>query len=178
MISADQVRSTVEAFLDPETGRPLGAMGQVGSVEFDGERVAVTIALTSWAAPVRDETVAALRERLVNEAGVAADNSEIVTTTHEPPAEKLGQVGVTAKSVIAVGSGKGGVGKSTIASLLALGLHRAGSKVGLMDADVYGPSVPHLLGVSREADGRRPAASADRQRRREDHEHGADGPAR
>ena len=51
--------------------------------------------------------------------------------------------------MIAVGSGKGGVGKSTIAAALALGLARAGSKVGLMDADVYGPSIPHLLGVNR-----------------------------
>jgi ATP-binding protein involved in chromosome partitioning len=61
----------------------------------------------------------------------------------------LGQIGLTAKSVIAVGSGKGGVGKSTIAASVALGLARAGSRVGLMDADVYGPSIPHLLGVNR-----------------------------
>jgi ATP-binding protein involved in chromosome partitioning len=59
----------------------------------------------------------------------------------------LGTVGLTAKSVIAVGSGKGGVGKSTIATSIALGLTRSGCKVGLMDADVYGPSVPHLLGL-------------------------------
>jgi len=67
---------------------------------------------------------------------------------HQRPAQKIGQVGLTAKSVIAVGSGKGGVGKSTIAASIAIGLARAGSKVGLMDADVYGPSIPHLLGVN------------------------------
>src|SRR6185369_5283757 len=66
---------------------------------------------------------------------------------HDRPPQKLGQVGLTAKSVIAVGSGKGGVGKSTIAASLALGLKRAGSKVGLLDTDVYGPSIPHLLGL-------------------------------
>jgi ATP-binding protein involved in chromosome partitioning len=71
-----------------------------------------------------------------------------VVEHHRAPG-KLGQVGLTAKSVIAVGSGKGGVGKSTIAASIALGLARAGSKVGLMDADVYGPSIPHLLGVNR-----------------------------
>ena len=59
----------------------------------------------------------------------------------------LGQIGLTAKSVIAVGSGKGGVGKSTLAASLAFGLARSGSQVGLMDADVYGPSIPHLLGL-------------------------------
>jgi ATP-binding protein involved in chromosome partitioning len=67
---------------------------------------------------------------------------------HDRKPGKLGQIGLTAKSVIAVGSGKGGVGKSTIAASIAYGLARAGSKVGLMDADVYGPSIPHLLGVS------------------------------
>jgi ATP-binding protein involved in chromosome partitioning len=64
------------------------------------------------------------------------------------PVEPIGQIGLTAKSVVAVGSGKGGVGKSTIAVSIALGLARAGSRVGLMDADVYGPSIPHLLGLS------------------------------
>jgi ATP-binding protein involved in chromosome partitioning len=67
---------------------------------------------------------------------------------HTRPPEKLGEIGLTAKSVLAVGSGKGGVGKSTIASSLAIGLSRAGAVVGLMDADVYGPSIPHLLGIS------------------------------
>jgi ATP-binding protein involved in chromosome partitioning len=68
---------------------------------------------------------------------------------HDRPAAKIGQIGLTAKSVVAVGSGKGGVGKSTVAAAIALGLAQAGSKVGLMDADVYGPSIPHLLGVNR-----------------------------
>ena len=63
------------------------------------------------------------------------------------PPQKLGSVGLSAKSVIAVGSGKGGVGKSTVAASIALGLARAGSQVGLLDADVYGPSIPHLLGL-------------------------------
>ena len=81
------------------------------------------------------------------------------------PPEKIGEIGLTAKSVIAVGSGKGGVGKSTIAASLALGLARAGSQVGLMDADVYGPSIPHLLGVNRRPEVDRKPHSADRGRR-------------
>ncbi len=64
-----------------------------------------------------------------------------------PPAP-LGQIGMSVKSVIAVGSGKGGVGKSTIAASIALTLLKGGARVGLMDADVYGPSIPHLLGLS------------------------------
>ena len=65
---------------------------------------------------------------------------------HQRKPEKLGEIGLAAKTVVAVGSGKGGVGKSSIAAYLACGLRRAGCEVGLMDADVYGPSIPHLLG--------------------------------
>ena len=76
---------------------------------------------------------------------------------HPRPPARLGQIALRAKSVIAVGSGKGGVGKSTVAASLALTLRRLGAKVGLMDADVYGPSVPHLLGLSG-----RPSVTADK----------------
>jgi ATP-binding protein involved in chromosome partitioning len=78
----------------------------------------------------------------------AVPSVSITVAVHDRPPPKLGQIGLEAKSVIAVGSGKGGVGKSTIAASIALGLARAGSRVGLLDADVYGPSVPHLLGLS------------------------------
>lgn len=122
-------------------------MGQVGGVEVAGEDVRVEVRLTSWVAPIRDETLEALRGRLAAEGGVDPLRCVVLATPHDRPAEKLGQIGVTAKSVVAVGSGKGGVGKSTIAASIAFGLRNAGSKVGLMDADVYGPSVPHLLGV-------------------------------
>ncbi|MFM8984503.1 MAG: Mrp/NBP35 family ATP-binding protein, partial [Planctomycetia bacterium] len=78
----------------------------------------------------------------------AVQDVRVTVLPHDRPPPKLGQIGLEAKSVIAVGSGKGGVGKSTIAASLAIGLARAGSRVGLLDADVYGPSVPHLLGLS------------------------------
>ena len=150
-------RQAVDESLDPETGRPLATMDQVASVDQAGHGVRVGIRLTSWSAPVRDTTVEALRGRVAAAAGVAAESCEVVVEPIDRPADRLGQVGVTAKSVIAVGSGKGGVGKSTIAALLAIGLKRAGAKVGLMDADVYGPSVPHLLGL-----GERPTAEGGR----------------
>ncbi len=73
-------------------------------------------------------------------------NVEIEELDRPPVA--IGQIGLQVRSVIAVGSGKGGVGKSTVAASIALSLSRAGARVGLMDADVYGPSIPHLLGLS------------------------------
>ena len=147
MISVEEVKNVVEAFPDPETGRPLGQMGQVHTIDSNADGVKVQIGLTSWAAPIREEIAEQVLERLVAELGVLPRACQIEVVDHDRPAEKLGQVGITAKSVIAVGSGKGGVGKSTLATSIAYGLKNAGAKVGLMDADVYGPSVPHLLGV-------------------------------
>ena len=148
-------RSTVEAALaelvDPETGRSVVAMDQVHDLVVDpagsdGPQVAVTLGLTSWAAPLWEE-VRAECLRLLGEKLPRGANVRVRVVEHARPAEKIGQIGLTAKSVIAVGSGKGGVGKSTIAASLAYGLQNAGAKVGLMDADVYGPSIPHLMGV-------------------------------
>jgi len=142
------VSAALDSFQDPESGRGLTASGQVGDIAVDGGRVSVTIALTTHSAILRDETAAAVANHLRAKLPGVQDVAVQITEHHRPPT-KLGQVGLTAKSVVAVGSGKGGVGKSTIAASLALGLARAGSKVGLMDADVYGPSIPHLLGVNR-----------------------------
>ena len=103
--------------------------------------------MTTHSAPIWDDVRSGLEEQLRNSLPQLSSVT-IHHTVHERPAQKLGEIGLTAKSVIAVGSGKGGVGKSTIATSLALALKRSGCKVGLMDADVYGPSVPHLLGLT------------------------------
>ncbi|MGI9430208.1 MAG: P-loop NTPase [Bythopirellula sp.] len=155
-IDSSLVENALQEFPDPETGRGLKAMDQVVSVAIQDNQLDVTIGLTSYSAPLWDET----RERLTDQlqtrlSGKAQVQVEVVE--HHRPAEPIGGIGLTAKSVIAVGSGKGGVGKSTIAASLALGLKRAGAKVGLMDADVYGPSIPHLLGVNE-----KPTATADK----------------
>ena len=150
-------RSAVETVLkeikDPETGRSLVQMDQVKDIRIDGDQLAVTIGLTTASAPIWNDVVDSVRERLT--AKLPSAKQVVVTSTaHDRAPQKLGEIGLTAKHVIAIGSGKGGVGKSTIAASLAFGLKRAGCKVGLMDADVYGPSVPHLLGV---ADAPRPS---------------------
>ncbi len=132
---------------DPESGRPLTEMGQVRSVAAGADGIAVTVGLTTHAAILWNATRARIEERLRSRFPQAA-RVTVTIVPHDRPPPKLGQIGLEAKSVIAVGSGKGGVGKSTIAASVAIGLARAGSRVGLLDADVYGPSVPHLLGLS------------------------------
>ncbi|MEM6329986.1 MAG: Mrp/NBP35 family ATP-binding protein, partial [Planctomycetota bacterium] len=144
--TADAVRDALSDLPDPETGRPVGQTGQIGGVTVAGDTATVELGLTTWSAPLREETLERARSRI--KAKLPGIGSVDVTATpHARPAEKIGQIGLTAKCVIAVGSGKGGVGKSTVAASLAYALSGAGSAVGLMDADVYGPSVPQLLGV-------------------------------
>ena len=143
--------AAVEAILatvaDPESGRPLTATGQVVSVAADATAIAVAVGLTSHSAILWNATRARIEE-LVRTAFPQVANVSVAVVPYDRPPLKLGQIGLQAKSVIAVGSGKGGVGKSTIATSIAIGLARAGSRTGLLDADVYGPSVPHLLGLS------------------------------
>lgn len=145
--SENDVWAALAGFQDPETGRDAKQQGQLRDVVVGPDRIGVTLALTTHSAPLKDDTRREV-EGLLRNKFPGVPNVEVKLAVHDRPAQPLGEIGLMAKSVIAVGSGKGGVGKSTIAASLAYGLHRSGAKVGLMDADVYGPSVPHLLGLS------------------------------
>jgi ATP-binding protein involved in chromosome partitioning len=145
-ISEQSVREALAAFKDPETGRSVVQLGQIHQLELSGENLSVTLGLTTWSALLWEETrleMVSLLEKQFPDLKVAVN-----VAIHERKPEKIGEIGLAAKSVIAVGAGKGGVGKSSVAAYLAYGLARAGSRVGLMDADVYGPSIPHLLGTN------------------------------
>ena len=138
------VREVLASFPDPETGRSVAQLDQIHGLKLDGNRLRITLGLTTYTAPIwsetRDELAALLRSKFP-QLEVTVD-----LALHERKPEKMGEIGLTAKTVLAVGAGKGGVGKSSIAAYLAYGLAKAGCQVGLMDADVYGPSIPHLLG--------------------------------
>lgn len=146
-LSVDAVQQALADFPDPETGRPVGKLDQIKAVEVTGDQVQVELKLTSWSKPIEKSVLADCREYLSQKLPSGTE-IKVIASEHDRPAEKIGQIGLAAKSVIAVGAGKGGVGKSTIAASLALGLKASGAKVGLMDADVYGPSIPHMLGVT------------------------------
>ena len=146
-ISVAVVESALSDCLDPESGQGMVANGQVREIRTTADEVDFTLALTSWAAPIRDQIESDLVDR-VRSRVPAAQTVRCHPVVLDRPAPPLGAIGLTVKSVVAVGSGKGGVGKSTIAASLAVGLKRSGASVGLMDADVYGPSIPHLVGVS------------------------------
>ncbi len=131
---------------EPELGGDLVSRKMIKDVKVDGGNIAFTIELTTPACPLKDqieeEAIAAVRQIK------GAKEVEITFTSRvRPSLEKRGGIpGVT--HVIAVASGKGGVGKSTVAVNLAVGLVQEGARVGLLDADVYGPSAPLMTGAT------------------------------
>ena len=152
-LSTETVRKVISDHPDPETGRGLDSMGQIKDILVEQNHATLTIGLTTHSAAMADELADALESKIVAE--VPGSQVTVNYVDHPRPPARIGQIALKAKSVIAVGSGKGGVGKSTVAASVALTLRRFGSKVGLMDADVYGPSIPQLLGLSE-----RPAVNA------------------
>lgn len=146
-ISELSVRQTLSEIRDPETGRALGKTDQIGEVQVVDTCIRCEIRLTTHSWPIRDEVIDSVKERLQSRYP-EMEAIHVWVSVHDRPPVAIGQIGLQVKSVIAVGSGKGGVGKSTVAAAIALTLAKSGAKVGLMDADVYGPSIPHLLGIS------------------------------
>lgn len=143
----NKIREAAGRMCDPETGRPISKTGQLGEITVDGQTARCVIKLSTHSSPVADEFADSVAEA-IRAAVPEVTTVDMIRETLDRPPATIGQVGLTIKSVIAVGSGKGGVGKSTLATSIALTLQKAGATVGLMDADVYGPSVPHLLGLS------------------------------
>ena len=145
-VSEQAIRDCLEQFTDPESGRAMGAMGQIHALEVTGDAIHATVGITTHCKPIAQDVRQSMESKL---AALAPGRTVALSLVdHSRPPARVGQTGLRAKSVIAVGSGKGGVGKSTVACSLAASLRCMGAKVGLMDADVYGPSVPHLLGLS------------------------------
>ena len=143
----ENIRAKLAQLRDPENGRELGKTKQIESIAIDGNQVRCTIRLTTHSWPIKDEFSDKIEET-IRSAYPEAGSVSVQIEPLDRPIVPIGQIGLQARNVIAVGSGKGGVGKSTIAASIALSLSKAGAKVGLMDADVYGPSIPHLLGLS------------------------------
>jgi len=148
--TTDLILETLGRVNDPELHKDLVTLGMVGDVAIKGDTVHLTIDLTTPACPLKDAIRRDVERELKRLDGVRHVDIKWTSTGKSAAAAAAAQFvnplpGV--KNSIAIGAGKGGVGKSTIAVLAALGLHRQGAKVGLLDADVYGPSIPKMLGI-------------------------------
>ncbi|MCE2793786.1 MAG: P-loop NTPase [Planctomyces sp.] len=152
MPTAEQLQLLVSNVVEPLTQRSLGELRMVRDTFINGNdaRVRLELPTPAWPNPKSLEDLVRQRIRF------AAPELDVRIEVHSTVRGKDtgGRIGLNVHNVIAVGSGKGGVGKSTVAAALACGLHSFGCRVGLMDADVYGPSIPHMM----HAEGR-PAAS-------------------
>src|SRR5580658_978535 len=145
-ITREQILDALRGVQDPEIHKDLVTLNMVKEVNVDGSAVQVQIELTTPACPLKDvihrDVEAALRK-----IGAESVQVRFSAITRGPAAGPRKDVLPQVKNVIAVGAGKGGVGKSTIAVNLAVGLAQFGAKVGLLDGDIYGPSIPTLLGI-------------------------------
>ncbi|MDG7012629.1 MAG: Mrp/NBP35 family ATP-binding protein [Nitrososphaerota archaeon] len=147
MVDNEDVLRALAGVKDPELGRDLVSLRMVDGVSVAGGKVTFTLNLTTPACPLRSRLEKAARGAVERIPGVEEvemkTGSSVYATRDYAQADVLKGV----KNIIAVASGKGGVGKSTVAVNLACALAASGAKVGLLDADVYGPSIPLMMGV-------------------------------
>jgi ATP-binding protein involved in chromosome partitioning len=151
------VLDALRVIQDPDLHKDIVALGFVKNVRIADTRVALTIELTTPACPVKDMMRDQARAALMA-LGASEVDVEMTAQVRGAGRPEQGQVPVEGiKNIITVGAGKGGVGKTTVAVNLAVVLARLGSRVGLLDADMYGPNVPIMMGLktSLETDGRK-----------------------
>lgn len=146
-ITEQQILHALSQVEDPDFKKDLVSLGMIKDLTFSDDNIKFTIELTTPACPMKEKLENdcrnAIAQLVSNAVKVDIDFSSRVTTLRDVKSDILPSV----KNIITVASGKGGVGKSTVAVNLALALLRSGARVGLIDADIYGPSVPTMLGL-------------------------------
>jgi ATP-binding protein involved in chromosome partitioning len=145
-VTEEQVLSALRAVQDPDLHKDIVTLGFVKDVRIEGDEVDFTIELTTPACPVKDDLKAQAENVVSGLAGVTAARAKM--TANVSTRGGFGRQAIPGiRNIVAVGAGKGGVGKTTTSVNLAVGLAQKGARVGLLDGDVYGPNVPQMLGL-------------------------------
>ena len=146
-VTQEQVLAVLRTIQDPDLHKDIVSLGFVKDVRIDGGAVDFTIELTTPACPVKDQMKAEAEQKVAALPGVEAARAKMTADVRARGG--FGRQAVPGiRNIVAVGAGKGGVGKSTTAVNLAVALACKGARVGLMDTDVYGPNVPQMLGLT------------------------------
>ncbi len=147
MLDTQSILEVLRPVQDPELQKSLVELNMIRNVQVDGTKVSFTLVLTTPACPLREFIVEDCQKAVKQLPGVT--DVEVAVTAETPQQKSLPDrqsVGGV-KNIIAISSGKGGVGKSTVAVNVAVALAKVGAKVGLLDADIYGPNAPTMLGL-------------------------------
>ncbi len=132
---------------DPDLGRDIVSLGFIKDLKISGENVSFAIELTTPACPVRDQMKEEAHRAVLSLPGIKNVDVTMTSQVRATMSEEKDKLLPLVKNIVPVASGKGGVGKSTVSANLAIALSRLGARVGLMDADVYGPTIPILMGT-------------------------------
>ena len=147
-ISREMVLAALSKVQEPELHKDLVTLNMIQSLEIQGEVVSFTVVLTTPACPLRGRIEHEARQAVLSIAGVTQVNIKMDARVPSDGRDR-GLLNLPVRNAVAIASGKGGVGKSTVAVNVAVALAQSGATVGLLDADIYGPNVPTMMGIQR-----------------------------